>query len=162
MAISNLNNIHLIEAEITAVKEAMTVLESKLASINFNLTADDRRKYGSINEQNKLVVNKVNDYHVNQPELQSPQVDWIEFNNDFASRSVTESLISRLENVTKRLKNAKILYDYDNYQAALTDYAYTSFMAGTTTPRYETKMDDLKQFFGKNKVKTPEDTTPQP
>ena len=64
MAISNLNNIHLTEEEVTAAKDAMTTLENKLAIININLTADDRRKYGSINEQNKLVVNKVNDYSI--------------------------------------------------------------------------------------------------
>ena len=64
--------------------------------------------------------------------------------------------------MTTRLKNAKILHDYDNYQAALTDYAYTSFMAGTATPGYETKMNDIKQFFGKNTVKAADATDPKP
>ena len=79
--------------------------------------------------------------------MQSPQVEWHEFDKDFASRNILENLIARLENVTTRLKNAKILHDYDNHQAALTDYAYTSFMAGTATPDYETKMNYIKQFF---------------
>ena len=162
MAISNLNNIHLTDAEVTSAKDAMAILENKLANINFNLTAADRQKYGSINEQNKLVVNKVNDYHINQPELQSPQVDWREFDNDFASRNTVENLIARLDNLTTKLKNAKILHDYDNYQAALTDYAYTSFMAGTATPGYETKMNDIKQFFGKSTAKATDATNPQP
>lgn len=162
MAISNLNNIHLTEEEVTAAKDAMTTLENKLAIININLTADDRRKYGSINEQNKLVVNKVNDYHINQPSLQSPQIDWLEFDKDFVSRNTVENLISRLENLTTRLKNAKILHDYDNYQAALTDYAFTSFMAGTATLGYEDKMNDIKQFFGKNTVKVADTTNPKP
>jgi hypothetical protein len=46
-----------------------------------------------------------------------------------------------------RLNNAKILHDYDNYQAALADYAYANFMAGTATPGYEIKVNEMKQFF---------------
>ena len=93
--------------------------------------------------------------------MQSPQVEWHEFDKDFASRNILENLISRLENVTTRLKNTKILHDYDNYQAALTDYAYTSFMAGTATPGYETKMNYIKQFFGKNTAKAADSTNLQ-
>lgn len=160
MAITNLNNIHLTEEEVNAAKDAMTTLENKLAVINVNLTAKDRQKYGSINEQNKLVVNKVNDYHINQPELQNPKIDWHEFEKDYASRSIIENLIARLESMTVKLTNAKTLHDYDNYQAALSDYAYTSYMAGSEAAGYETKMNDIKHFFGKNTVKATD--TPNP
>lgn len=149
MSITNLNNTHLTEAEVNATKNALTVLETALTLVNINLSAEDRQRYGSINEQNKLLVNKVMDYHNNQPALQTPHIDWAEFSNDFTSRANLESMIARLESLTTRLKNAKILHDYDNYQAALADYAYTNFMAGTGTVGYETKMNDLKQFFGR-------------
>ena len=149
MAITNLNNTHLTEAEVNAAKDALTVLETALTLVNINLSAEDRQRYGSINEQNKLLVNKVMDYHNNQPALQTPHIDWVEFSKDNTSRANLESMIARLESLTTRLKNAKILHDYDNYQAALADYAYTNFMAGTGTVGYETKMNDLKQFFGR-------------
>ena len=149
MPITNLNNSHLTAAQVTAAKTALTSLETALAAVNINLSAEDRQRYGSINEQNKLLVNKAMDYHNNQPELQTPHVDWAEYSNDFSSRNTLESLIARLESLTTRLKNAKILHDYDNYQAALADYAYSSFMAGTGTVGFEGKMNDLKQFFGR-------------
>lgn len=149
MSITNLNNSHLTDAQDTNAKDALTALETTLAIVNINLSAEDRQRYGSINEQNKLLVNKVMDYHTNQPALQTPHVDWAEFSKDAASRANLESMIARLESLTTRLKNAKILHDYDNYQAALADYAYTNFMAGTGTVGFETKMNDLKQFFGR-------------
>ncbi|WP_112112218.1 hypothetical protein [Flavobacterium aciduliphilum] len=149
MSITNLNNSHLTTAQTTTAKDALTTLENALAVVNVNLSAEDRQRYGSINEQNKLLVNKVMDYHTSQPTLQTPHVDWVEFSNDFASRAQLESMIARLESLTTRLKNAKILHDYDNYQAALADYAYTNFMAGTGTVGYETKMNELKQFFSR-------------
>ncbi|KFC21954.1 hypothetical protein [Epilithonimonas lactis] len=147
MPITNLNNNHLSAAQVTAAKDAVTALESALSTINVSLTPDDRQKYGSINEQNKLLVNKVNDFHQNQPQLDTDQVDWDEFADDYASRLLMENIINRLASLMKRLENAKILHDYDNYQASLTDYGYTSFMAGTGAPGFETKMEELKQFF---------------
>ncbi len=156
MPITNLNNTHLTAAQITAAKDALTNLETALDAITVALKADERRRYGSINEQNKLFVNKVQDYHKNQPQLQTNQVDWEEFDKDFTSRSLMEDLTARLEKLNTKLLNAKILYDYDNYQASLTDYAYTNFMAGAGADGYETKLKSLKQFFNRTAETTPE------
>lgn len=158
MALTNLNNNHLTATNVTAAKNALTQLETALASINATLTADDRQKYGSINEQNKLFVNKVYDYNQNQPALSTTQVTWVEFNNDYNSRLNMENFIARLESLITKLKNAKILHDYNNFQAALVDYAYTNFMAGTGAPGCETKQNALKQFFTKTVSKN---TPPQ-
>ena len=147
MALTNLNNTHLAAAEVAAAKEALTALETALAIVNVNLTSEDRQRYGSINEQNKLLVNKVFDYHQSQPQLATTQVDWAEFNNDYNSRQNLEGMIARLEALITRLKNAKTLHDYDNFQAALVDYAYTNFMAGTGADGFENKQTELKQFF---------------
>ena len=159
MPITKLNNTHLTPAQVTAANESLTELENALLSIDKTLTSEDRQKYGSINEQNKLFVNKVNDFHENQPELDAAQVEWQEFGKDHSSRLVMENLINRLESLVIRLKSAKILYDYDNYQAALIDYGYTSFMAGTGAPGFENKMNELKQFFSKT---TPKDSPKAP
>jgi hypothetical protein len=149
MAITNLNNVHLSATEMNAVKDALTVLENALAKINVTLTSEDRQRYGSINEDNKLLVNKVNDYRQNQPNLSTTQVDWEEFEKDFSSRLNMENITSRLEILGNKIQNAKILHDYDNYQASLVDYGFTNFMAGTGAEGFETKMNDLKQFFVK-------------
>jgi hypothetical protein len=154
MGLTNLNSTHLSSAKITAAQDAITALETALAEINFNLSAEDRKRYGSINEQNKLFVNKVYDYNSSQPNLSSPEVDWDEFNRDHTSRNNMEMMISRLESIITRLKNSKTLHDYDNYQSALVDYSYTTYKAGTSAPGFEDKYKDLKQFFVKNSTST--------
>lgn len=154
MALTNLNSTHLTTSQVDTANTALTELENALAIININLSPDDRRKYGSINEQNKLFVNKVYDYNKNQSVLSAPEVDWEEFNRDQTSRQNLESMIARLENLVSRLNNAKTLHDYDNYQAALTDYAYTAYKAGTAIPGFETKQNDLKQFFTRSSKTT--------
>ncbi|WP_240453337.1 MULTISPECIES: hypothetical protein [unclassified Flavobacterium] len=100
-----------------------------------------------------MFVNKVYDFNNSQPNLSTSQVDWTEFHNDYTSRLNMENLINRLEKVTTNLKNAKILHDFDNFQAALVDYAYTNFMAGTGASGFETKQNQLKQFFSKTVAK---------
>lgn len=131
MGLTNLNSVHLSSAKITTAQDAIAALETALAEITFNLSSDDRKRYGSINEQNKLFVNKVYDYNNSQPNLSSPEVDWDEFNRDHNSRNNVETMISRLESIITRLNNAKTLHDYDNYQSALVDYSYTTYKAGT-------------------------------
>ena len=149
MPLTNLNSAHLTEAEVTAAKNALTELENALAIITVQLTPEDRQKYGSINEQNKLLVNKVKDFRQSNPNLSVSDVDWDEFDKDFASRNVFESLINRLNALVIKLQGAKILHDYDNYQAALDDYAYTTYRAATGADGYENKYNELKQFFGR-------------
>lgn len=161
MPISNLNNEHLTAEQLAAAQSNLAALEETLAQEVRNLNVADRQRYGSINERNKLFVNKIHDYAVGQPSLNSPDVDWVEFKKDYESRQNLEQLIARLERLTSGLKNAKILHDYDNFQSALDDYAYTSYKAGTMATGYETKYKELKQFFvrGKKSESTSTDTS---
>jgi hypothetical protein len=107
MGLSNLNATHLSSAKITAANDAISALETAIEEININLSTEDRRRYGSINEQNKLFVNKVYDYNQSQANLSSPEVDWEEFAKDHTSRKNMETMISKLESIITRLNNAK-------------------------------------------------------
>ena len=147
MPFTNFESRHFTGDEIVAVNDALMALETALSTKQANLTAEERKQYGSINEQNKLVVNKVKDYHDTQPGLSSPDIDWDEFNADYDSRTFLQTIIQRLEAMATGMQNAKILHDWDNYRAALTDYEYTRYKYGTASPGYETKVNELKQFF---------------
>lgn len=149
--IKSLNNNHLSTEKTTAVTAALTTLEETLAEITVNLSADERRRYGSISEQSKLLVNKVYDFAQNQPDLSSPDVDWDEFKKDYESRAFIEGLVARMQKLIDGLTNAKTLHDFDNYHAALDDYSYTTYKAHTATPGYENKQNELKQFFSRTK-----------
>ncbi|PID87791.1 MAG: hypothetical protein CSB06_03250 [Bacteroidia bacterium] len=149
----NYNRSHLSEQQVSEIKDALSHLENLLSDTILNLSIDERRKYGSVNEQNKLLINKVHDFYVDQPSLRSPDVDWDEFLRDFNSRRMLEGLINRMENITNGLTNAKILHDHDNYQAALDDYAYTNYKVNTSAAGFEIKQTELKQFFSRTRNK---------
>ncbi len=150
-SLKNLNQSHLDENDKKKIETALAQLEALLQKKVITLSIDERRKYGSVNEQNKLLINKVYDFHKSQPALNSPDVDWEEFRKDYQSRRLLESIIKRLENLTSGLINAKILHDHDNYQAALSDYAYTNYKVSTHAPNFELKQNEFKQFFTRSK-----------
>lgn len=153
MSVNNLNNNHLTEAEINAILNALNDLERAMEPLNINLTPEDRNKYGRVDEQNKLFINKVHDFATQQTNLRTMDVDWDEFEKDFKSRAVLENIISRLNNLSIRANNSKIFHDFDNYQDALADYAYTQFRANSKIVGFEDKYNELRQFFAKSKKK---------
>ena len=161
MPFENLNNNHYTAAEKTAVQTALSAIETTLTPKYRNLSPEERKKYGSVNEQNKLIVNKVRDYRDSAPTLSSPDVDWVEFQADFESREFIQKTISRLESMLTNLNNNKILHDYDNYSAALTDYGYSQYKAGTKVAGFENKISEIGQFFSRTgTATTPTDETP--
>ena len=129
MSVNNLNNHHLTEPEINAILNALNDLERAMELLNINLTPEDRNKYGRVDEQNKLFINKVHDFATQQTNLRTMDVDWDEFEKDFKSRAVLENIISRLNNLSIRANNSKIFHEFED------------------------KYNELRQFFAKSKRK---------
>ena len=153
MSLKDLNNFHLDPQQVNALEQAMNQLEQALSPLNITLSPEERHRYGRVNEQNKLFINKVYDFMKSMPNLASQDVDWHEFEKDFNSRKLYENYLNRLEILTLKLKNAKTLHDHDNYHDALNDHAYTSYKAGANIAGYEDKHRELKQFFTRTKKK---------
>ncbi len=148
MPFSNIITTHITDEQYEDLNDALDIVEAILLALTQNLTPEERQRYGSVNEQNKLFVNKINDYHLNKPELQSPDVDWTEFEKDFKSRRLFEAICLRLGSLDKMATDAKTLHDFDNYQNALTDYDYTQYKNNTSGgSAWSVKEDELRQFF---------------
>lgn len=139
MALKNLNALHYSSEEKVVVLNSIATMEEVLVPKFMNLTPEERTKYGSVHEKNKLLINKVNTYNTNQPELSSPDIDWNEFQKDIASREFLESNITRLESITQSLRNLKIIHDYDCYQTALTEYQYNKYKLNSNANGFEIK-----------------------
>ena len=163
MAVDNLGQKHFTPAQVIAVDDAFVIIETTLASVSQNLTDEERQRYGSINEQNKLFADKIMDYAKVSPQLCSPDVDWAEFEADYNTRKFADTRMLRLENILKVMSDLKIVHDYDNYQASLVDYDYAKYKSGTNAIGFTQKAKELKQFFpntGSSSKKNSTDTTP--
>lgn len=158
----NLIETQLTQADRDKIDADITDLETQLAGKLSALTEEQRVRYGSVNEQNKLLFNKVRDYRQNSPAMSSPDVDWDEFESDFQARAFLESCAARLTSLAYQLQSTKILHDYDNYQDALNDYAYSQYKKGANEPGYTEKVAEIKQFFNRTGTGAPPTPTNNP
>ena len=147
MSFTNFDSRHFSAAEKTAVNTVLVSIELAFSEKLANLSPSERQQYGSVNEQNKLIINKVKTFNDTQPALSSPDVDWAEFNSDFDTREFLQTAVIRLQSLIDGLGNAKILHDYDNYQASLTDYDFAKYKASTSAVGFQTKVAEMAQFF---------------
>ena len=155
--IKNLSGKHFTDEEMNISIGFLKQFEQSLRDVLVNISAAERRKYGRVNEQNRLFINKIFDFFKNNRELSSPDIDWSEFEKDYESRANLETVIMTLQNILDGLVNAKTLFDYDNYQAALDDYSYTMYKARTSIHGFENKYKEIKKFFPRSRKKKTED-----
>jgi hypothetical protein len=149
MDFTNLGSEHLSLSErdqaFNLIDQLQTLLQPKLVQLD----AEERKKYGSVNEQNKLIINKVLDYSKAMPHLRDPELDWAEFDADYQDRQILEMLVTRLQSFVYALENTKIVHDYDNYRAALNDYSHAQYKAERKQAEYLQKANDLQQLFSR-------------
>ena len=155
MPFSNLIQTHFDAPERQQAFDLINNLRALIIPKSHNLNPEERQKYGSIHEKNKLFVGKVIEYNQSQPHLSSPDVKWQDMDSDWADHSFLEQLLRMIEEVAEIAKDTKTLHDYDLYQNALTDYDFVKYRKDIDTGAgFETKYNDLKQFMspgpGKN------------
>ncbi len=148
MALFNLITDHFTDIEISNAAAALQTFETIILSKCRNLTPEESSQYGSIDEQMKLFINKVLQYHNTQPALDSPDVDWTEFMADAKDRNFLEASMMRLAGFTEVMKDTKILHDHDNFQNGLLDKKYAKYKADTGSGGlWEVKSNEYAQFF---------------
>lgn len=170
MSITNINNDHFSEDQIKGAKHMATQLFELLNSKTRNLTPEERKEWGSIKEQNKLVALKVLDYARDQPQLKSPDVDYTELAADWNDRSFLATIMSLLKDCIQIADNVRITHDWDTYHAAKQDYRHAEYRTKTDGgAAFEKKYNELKEFFTTNPNgnpgkpdQTPDSETPTP
>jgi len=163
MPFQDMNNNHVPDPDKTQAGTLIGQLETLLQPYLRNLSPEENAQVGFISENNKLFVNKVRDYHNSQPALDSPDVDWTEWDADYSNREFYELAAMRLEALAKALTETRRLHDYDNYQNALIDYNYAKYKDGTSPGLgYDSKVEELGQFFTGGGDSSTDDDAPQP
>ena len=148
MPFQDMYNKHIPQVDKDQAGTLVDQLEALLQPYLRNLSAEENARIGFISESNKLFVNKVRGYHTSQPTLDSPDVDWTEWEEDYDSRQFYELAAQRLEALAKAMTETRRLHDYDNYQNALIDYNYAKYKDGTSPGLgFDSKVEELGQFF---------------
>lgn len=147
MAQNDLIKVEFTPEQVDAMKQGLQQVTSVIDPIAPVLSNDDRRNYGSVAEQNKLLINKSKSYMEQFPDLKPNFVDKDEFDRDFAAWKEIEALLILMSDLERKLTDMKILLDHDNYQDALMFYRGIRYLAREKVAGAVTIYNDLKQHF---------------
>ncbi len=147
MALENLIQVTFTDEELTQIDTALQTIETVLKGKTVKLSAEERRQYGSIAEQNKLFVNKTKEFMEQYSQYVPSFLDKEEFDRDFKARSQVELRLQRLKSLTEQLSDTKVLLDHDNYFNSLTFYRNIKFLSKENIPGIKSIFEGLSQFF---------------
>ncbi|WP_299433845.1 hypothetical protein [uncultured Aquimarina sp.] len=162
MALENLISVSFTEEELTQLDGHLLGIRQILNGKTVNLTPDQRRQYGRIANQNKLIVDKAKNYMEQHPNWIPSFLDKEEFDKDYLARTQVENRVQLLENLSQQLVDTKTLLDHDNYTNALSFYRMSRYLAGENEPGAKPVYEDMKVLFSKATATTTsdnEDTT---
>ena len=126
---NDLIHVDLQPEELTTCKDSIKAINDVISKIAPSLTNEERKNYGSINDSNKLFVNKTKLLMEKHPNLVPTFVNMVEFNSDYNARVEIEKLLIDIDDLKRKLEDTKILLDNDNYQDALAFYRSIRYYA---------------------------------
>lgn len=147
----DVTKIYLTPSEEQTLDGYLAQLEQFLDDKIVSLSAEACQRYGSINEKNKLIVNKAHDIIQSQPQFVPPHVDTAQFEKDFRARQYLEARILRIQTIVNGLTRNKITHDYTNYQDALTIYNYLQFLGKSHVNGASELTREMRQFFSRTR-----------
>ena len=158
----NLGNLHISTSDMQLIDGHLTDLEQLFDRYLKVLSADERLRYSSVNEKNKLIINKVYDILRDYPQHIPADIDRAEFERDYNTRQYLERKIARLQALAKNLDDVKILHDYDNLQDSLGVYDFLQYLEKRQIPGIAELVAEMRQFFARprNTATPTEPTTP--
>lgn len=162
MSLQNMGENHFTASEMQDIDVHLQAIEQIIAAKAVGLTSEERQKYGSIGEKNKLFVNKVHDFVQNHPQHLAPDVNWSDFEQDYQSRQFLETRMQRMQTLVEMMQNNKILHDHDNYSDSLAYYEYIQYRSNRGVAGAVQLAQELKQFFMRTNKDTKIDDSASP
>jgi len=149
----NLISLNIPEADIADIKNAVTVLKTKLFPKLETLTTDERMELPKMGDKTTEFVRKTYDYCVKNPEFIPPFMDVNEFKIDVDAIEVLRPFYIDIIQVAEAVDDTMLLSGSEAYQAALMYYNSVKQGAKTGIANAETIYKDLAVRFPAKNIK---------
>ena len=150
MALENLIPITFSDHELHQLSHGIHTINSVLTGKTISLSAEQRKEYGRMANQNKLINDLAKKYMEEYPNWIPNFLDKEEFDRDYHTRTQIDAHVEKLKELAQQLIDTKMLLDYDNYSNALSFYRMVRYLAGENEPNAEKVHQEMKVLFGKN------------
>ena len=137
------------DVDLQAIDHHLQSIDAIISGKVIELTPEQRRNFGAVDEQNKLIINKVLSVVENYPNLLPEGVDWQKFKTEAQLRAMLESVIIKLRDKLYTLESAKIMHDNNNLQASYAFYRYLEYLASVRQGDVSVLHTEFKSLFKK-------------
>lgn len=144
MPLDNLISVSLTPAQLTALDDALTVIEGIINPIAVALSPEENQLYGKLGNETENFAKMVHDDTKVKADLVPVQVDTGEWERDVAARAVIMPRLTRLTDLTTKLEQTNRLLGYDVNNAVSATYGYVRYMAEQNVPGFSTYYDKWK------------------
>ena len=143
------NRIHLklSETELTAVTEALAVIQNTLGPKLKTLTPDERRKIPKMGDGTEPFVFKTVEYSKTNPEFLPPYISANDLGVDIEAIETLNGLVRPLRQTVSNLEDSIMLAGSEAYTASLSYYNNLKQALKMGVPGAESIYNDLKQFL---------------
>lgn len=142
----------LVKTHKTELDTHITGMETLVNANTPVLNSDERSKYGhGGGNSNSLLIANMSLLSKTQPQLNSPLINWEEFNADLTASKGLEEMINRLNAIIFKLESAKMLHDYDSYIDTIDQYAHLQYLARNGVQGANEAVNQLKDHFKRAK-----------
>ncbi len=147
MSIDNLITVVMTDEDVKKIDEALGVINEVIKDKVVSITPKERRKYASIGDKNRVLLEKCKLYMDLNPRIIPPTLDMEEFKRDYKAREQLDDIYKKISFILEKLLDTKILLDHDNYTAMMSIYNYVKYLSSQNEPGISTIFADLKKAF---------------
>ncbi len=147
MALDNNISIAFTAAQLATMDTALTNLEAALAGKVVNLTVEQRKIYGKINNKRENWIDKVREYSTQMPAIIPSYLNIAEHDKDIVARKAIMPRLNRLESIRRSMEDTAMLLGADLYNNSLGIYGNVKEMSKRNVPGITPIHLDLKEQF---------------
>jgi hypothetical protein len=152
---TNLLDIVLSPADTVAIQTAITTIDTTLDPVEHTLTDEERASLLSLDVSNKVFAEEALEEAVNNGSMLPAAVNTTFLKNDLGLYDQLAVIESQLENVLRKVKDAKRVAGHEAYAMALTIYTLYRSLAAVGVAGAQQSADRLGERFTNNGAGAP-------
>ena len=147
---TNLLDVILSPAEQGTIQTAITTIDTTLDPVEHTLTDEERSSLLSLDVSNKVFAEQALEEAVNNGSMLPTAVNTTFLKNDLQLYDQLDGIESQLENVLRKVKDAKRVAGHEAYAMSLTIYTLFRSLAAVGVAGAQQSADRLGERFAQN------------
>lgn len=149
MSTENVISIEIPAADVQAIRDALTTIQTTLAPYVLALTPEQRKTIPKMSDGTEPLVSKVIDYAGTDAQFAPPYMDIPEMKKDFDAVTALLPVLRTIDQLRSNISDTTMMAGSEAYVAALSYYNSVKMATKMNVPGAKAIYDDLAKRFTK-------------